>query len=58
MQEIARVGDGMAPAHVTPKIPEWVVLIENVIVAIFIFKHAVWIVHPVLARAEMELRSV
>src|SRR6185437_14168633 len=48
---------GMPPCHMSPLITEWVVLKEQVILALEVHQ-PVWIIRPVFARREMVLRPV
>ena len=47
--------DRVAPGHVSPRVAERVVLVEEVVLALVV-DQAVGIVHPVLRRREVELR--
>src|SRR3954453_12256964 len=48
---------GVPPGHMAPRVPERVVLVEEVILAPVV-DEPVGIVHPVLRRREVELRPV
>ena len=55
VHEIA--ADRVTPRHVAPRVPERVVLVEEVILALVV-DEPVGVVHPVLGRSEMKLRPV
>ena len=48
----------MTPGHVSPEVPERVVLVEHVVVAGDISKHTIRVVDPVLNWREVKLRTV
>ena len=51
------LADRVAPGHVAPRVPERVVLVEEVVLALVV-DHPVRVVHPVLRRREMKLRAI
>ena len=55
MHEVA--ADRVPPRHVAPRVPERVVLVEEVVLALVV-DEPVRVVHPVLGRREVELRAI
>src|ERR1700676_3691531 len=54
MHQVA--ANSMAPAHMTPSVAERIVLIEEVVLSLVVHQ-SVRIIHPILFRREMELRT-
>jgi hypothetical protein len=48
----------MTPGHVSPEVPERVVLVEHVVVARDVSEHTIGVVDPVLYWREVKLRTV